>query len=331
MDKDTILSNHIEFKKTSVSSKYKLQDIKRYVGMFLKSNRKPLSDFGEEDITKFINKLNYSIGTINDIKIYLKVFIKWYFADWSSRFRNLDRICRQQKPPKTYQPEDMLSVDDMERLAKGEKDLMWKVYWLLLFYGGFRPSECARLKWSDVYFEPKGVIIKLHTTKTNKDFYKSLPQNVEQLLKDWKHYNTTELLFPSPIKQGDCVKSRSVCHRLKRLSKKVLGRVVVPYQIRHSIGTILYNDTHKKDDHTANQMGHSKSMKHIYLNLDGEKIKANARNLWLDVELSPKDRSKLELEIEEQKNEIKKLQKEMKELSLMVVKNLKIRLKNVKI
>jgi len=310
MLKSHALEKHIEFKKTSVHHNPKLQDIERYLKMFLNSTRKSLDKFTEDDVVKFLNSLTrkYSIRTINDIKVYIKVFVKWHYQDWSSRFRNLDKLCKMQQPSKAYQPEQMLSLEDVEKLVKGEDDLMWKVFWLTFFYGGFRPSECAGLKWEQVFFEKEGVIIKLHTTKTNKDFYKSLPKNAEHLLKQWKEYNSSDLVFPSPINKGEPVRARSICGRLKRLSKRVLGKEVVPYAMRHSVATILYSDDKRKDDDTANQLGHTKSMKATYMNLNGEQIKARARKLWIKTKpLKPEEREEFERELEKlKKNSVSK-------------------------
>lgn len=305
MNKATILNKHIEFKKTSVSSLEKIKDIERYIGKFLNSTTKTLEKITENDLAKFINSLDYSISTINNIKVYLKVFIKWYYPDWSSRFRNLDKLCRNQKPSRTYEPEDMISLKDFKKIVEGEKDLMFKVFWMVFFFGGFRPSECCRLKWENIYFEKEGVIIKLHTTKNNKDFYKSLPPEAEVLLKQWKEYNQSIFLFPSQINEGDCIKARSVCARLKRLSKRTLNRDVVPYALRHSVATILYQDDNRKDDDTAKQLGHNKSMKETYMNLDEGKIKARARMIWVKPDkLPPEKKHELELKIENLNQEL---------------------------
>jgi len=309
MSKLHVLDKHIDFKKTSVKFEPKLKDIRRYLGKFINSTRKPLDKFTEEDLVKFINSLSkkYSIRTINDIKVYLKVFIKWHYEDYSSRFRNLEKLCKMQTPSKAYEPEQMLSFEDVEKLVKGEKDLMYKVYWLVFFYGGFRPSEAASLKWGEIFFEKEGVIIKVHTSKTNRDFYKSLPKHAEHLLKEWREYNHSDLVFPSPIKEGEPIKARSICGRLKRLSKKVLGREVVPYAMRHSIATLLYKDDKREDDDAANQLGHGKSMKHTYMNLDGEEKKAKARKLWIKTKpLTPEERDRMK----ELENRIKKLEQD---------------------
>lgn len=285
----------MEFKKTSVKAKSKLQDTERYLSMFLNSSKKPLEKFTEQDIIKFLNSLEYSIGTINGIKNYIKSFLKYSLVDWSARFRNLEKICRTQQAPKTYTPDQMLNFVDVEKIIKTDDNLMWKNYWRVFFFGGFRPSEACNLRWEQVFFEPDGVIIKLRTTKTGKDFMKSLPKEAEHNLKELKSQTTSEFLFPSII-TGKPIKARTVCARLKRISKKALGQEVVPYQLRHSIATILYADDTKKDDDVARQLGHTKNMRDTYKNMNGEQIKQKARSLW-GKPLTPEKRTELEKEL----------------------------------
>ncbi len=297
MTKKQVLEDYLNFKRTSVNSKAKLKDIEHYTNLFFKSFKGSVEKAGEKELVNFLNSISdkYSIGSLNGIKAQMKNFIKWYYADWSSRFRNIDKLCRSEKPPKTYQPEQMLKIKDVEKLIKGEKDLMWKCYWLTFFYGGFRPSEVCRLEWKEINFEKDGVIIKLHTTKTGKDFYKALPKNVEHYLKEWKGFNHSEFVFPSPIKEGYHIHIKSVYHRLKHLSKRVLNKHISPYILRHSIATIKYNDDHLKTDDVANHMGHSKDMKHTYLTLDEDGLKTRARKLWIKPkELTPQERDELE-------------------------------------
>lgn len=314
MTKKDILNRHLDFKRISVKHEPKLKDIERYLGMFINFKKKPLKQFNEDDLVQFINSLDYSVRTINDIKCYLKVFIKWHYEDYSSRFKNLDKLCKQQKALRAYKPNQMIKEDDFKKLVKGENDLMWKCYWTTFFYGGFRPSECANLKWNDnIFFEKEGVVIKILATKTKKEFLKTLPKDGEHLLKEWRKYNHSELVFPSPKNNGKPIRARSICARLKRLSKKTLGKEVVPYAMRHSFATWKYNDKQLKkkglsDDDIANQMGHTKNMKMNYLNLDEDELKANARMLWIKTKPLPsKEREDLQRQIDKLKKDNAKL------------------------
>lgn len=323
MNKDTILKKHLDFKRTSVSYEPKVKDIERALKKFLDISKKPFEKFTEEEINKFINTSDIAIRTMNDYKSYIKVLIKWYFPDWSSRFRNLDRICKQQKPQRTYEPEQMLSYEDIEKIVKKENNLMWKAYWLVYFYGGFRPTEACRLKWNQIFFEPKGVIIKVHTTKTNKDFYKSLPEEAEQLLKELKKNSSSDFLFPSPLNPEKTIHRHAVWERLKYLSKKAIGREVNPYVLRHSIATLLYSDDKLKDDDVAQQMGHSKDMRETYKNMSVNKIKEKARGLWINTkELTPTEREELNKKIKD----LQRLQKEKEKEYLKMFEDIKTKI-----
>lgn len=330
MKRQQILEEYIEFKKITVKSRGKIEDLNRYVGKFLNSFKQEVSKCEEKDLVNHLNSLQegFKVSSINDIKAYLKNFIKWYFKDYPGRFRHLDQLCRTEKPPRTYEPEDMLSVKEVEQLIKGEDDLMWKVYWLVFFYGGFRPSEAIALTWKQISFEDKGVIIKSFSKKNKQTFYKSLPENAEHYLKEWKQYNHSEWVFPSPQKRKDHIMPKSVYFRLIKLSKKVLNKSVTPYTLRHSIATIKYNDDNIKDDDVANQMGHSKNMKETYLNLNEDQLKTRARNIYVIPKKLPlKQKHEFEKKIEglETKQvlmseEVELLKKQMYELSKNLLK-----------
>lgn len=297
--KRKVLASHIAFKKTSVNSIPKLKDIERYVGRFINSSNKPLEDFGEKELTNFINSVNgkYTVRTVNDIKVFLKVFLKWHYEDWSSRFRNLDRLCKTKLAPKSHEAEQMLSQKEIDKLIDGEQDPMWKVYWAVFYYGGMRPSECCRIKWKDISFDKEGTTIKVFSEKNNRTFYKSIPDKVSHSLKEWKKFNSSDLVFPSPFKKDNPISNKTAYQRMIKLSKRVLGKEVYPYTIRHSLATIKYNDDSLKPDDVANQMGHSKSMKPTYTNLSEEQLKKRARKLWIETKLPPEKKHELENKI----------------------------------
>lgn len=313
--KEKVLKDHLLFKRTSVNSR-KLKDIERYLGRFLEYSKKGLDNYTESDLTGFIDSLNgkFSISSINDIKVYLKVFIKWYYEDYSSRFRNLDRICKNKTPPSSHTPDQMLTEKEVRKIIETEKEFLWKTYFSVFYYGGFRPSEACSLKWENVEFEKDGAFITIRTGKTNKDFVKFIPYETAHYLKKWKESNTSEWVFPSPIKSGQHIISKSVYHRLKKISKEALGKEIFPYTLRHSLATEQYNNDGKKEDDVANQLGHSKSMKPKYTHLDIGKIKARARKFYVTKEDLPQEKEhELENKIEEQDKQIKALINTLKE------------------
>jgi integrase len=325
---DKILKDYLEYKKTSVNSKDKLICLRNYVGKFLKFI-KDIDKCQEKDLVRFVNNCSkkYGVSTMNDIKVFLKNFIKWYFVDWSSRFRNLDKICKNEKPPKKYNSNDMLSKEEVEKLIQEEPTNFWKAYFSVLFYGGMRPSEVCNLKWKDIDFDTKhgDAFITIYSKKNKESFEKNVPENVVFYLNKLKD-NNSEWVFPSPKvnkKKGLPITQKSVYTRLIPLSQKALGKKVNPYRLRHSIATLQYIRNDIKDDIVAKHMGHSKSMKHIYTNLSREQLREQARKIWIEPkDLPPEKKHKLEQEIEKIKKEnkimftaIKKRVKEDKELN----------------
>lgn len=327
-EKREVLSKYLDYKKTLVNSKSKMNNYRYFISLFLENSKTNIEDYGEDEIVKFLNSIGhkYSVGTINELKWMLKSFICWYYEDYSKRFRNLDRILKLQRKEKTYSPEQMLKKEDIQKLVQEEPELRWKAFFLLYFYGGFRPIEVCELKWKDITFADEGCYVKTISNKNHKEFQKYIPQDVCFYLKKLQEKNRSSIyVFPTKrtrmklvLKQGialpvgDKPMTRSgVYQHLLPLAKRVLGKHVNPYILRHSVATILYNRDDLKDDDVAQQLGHSKAMKETYNNLSIEKIRARMKKIWIKPEdLPPETRENYEKRIAELEEFVKNLKGE---------------------
>lgn len=309
MGKPDVLKKYLEFRSLKNHSKNGLGDIKFHINKFLTHSRKPLNDFNEDMLTKYINKINqeYKTNTSNTIKSsFLKNFIKWHYEDWSSRFRNLDVICATEKPAPTYNPEDMLSEEDVKKLITEEDNSFWKAYFLTLFYGACRPIEVVTLKHEAVEFEDDGAYITIYSKKNKRSFIKFVPSDVAFYLKKLRE-NGSEYIFCNPRTKKP-ISVKGAYWKLKQMSKKSLGKEINLYILRHSIATIIYNRDDIKDDNAAAQMGHSKSMKQTYVHNDKNKLKENARKIYFKPEeLPPEKKAEMEREIEKLQDNQKKM------------------------
>lgn len=321
MTKKQTLRDYIEFKRASIKHEGKIKDIERYIGMFLSSSKTDLDKFEEKQLVDFVNKISnkYSIPSLNTIKPILKHFIKWKFENYPVRFRHLDELCRTEKPKSTYNSDEMLTEKEIIKLANAETDLMWKTWWLVYFFGAFRPSEVARLTFSNVDFQKDGTaIIKVYLSKNKRDVYKSIPKPVTDCLKRWKEERPNkenDYIFPSPLREGDHIKAKTGYFRLIKLSKKVLGKKVVPYCIRHSFGSIKYNDPRIDKTIVAEQMGHNKNMEDIYKHLNDDQKITNAKKVWPKKDdLSKEEKHELESKINKQGKQIKQMSEELKRM-----------------
>lgn len=304
--KEKALQDYLDFKRISVKTENKIKDIERYVGRFLDSSKKPLSKFTEKELIDYVISLeDFSKWTQNDIKVYLKVFIEWYWKDYSLRFRNFKRILKTSTPIKD--PKNLLTLEEINKMIEAEKDLMWKTYIAVFTYGGFRPSEACTLTFDKIDFD--NALIKVKTTKTGKTFFKDLNPLTINLLKEWRDKNDLDLIFPSPYNENKPIGAKAVYHRIKNLSKRVLGKSVSPYFLRHSLADFQYNREDLSDEQAANQMGHSKIMKGVYTHFNEDRAKAKAKNVYSKKPLTHEEKNKVE-ELEEQIKEMKEAMKE---------------------
>jgi integrase len=301
--KSQILKEYIAFRSLKNKTTGGLRDIEFHINKFLKHSKKPLEQFNEVMLTKYVQEVNekYKTNMANTVKAsYLKNFIKWHFEDWSSRFRNLAVICQTQKSEPTYNPEDMLSEDDVHKLIKDEETNFWKAYFLTLFYGGCRPIEVINLKWDDVEFSEDGAFITIYSKKNKRTFIKFVPEEVSFYLKKLQD-NDSEYIFINP-RNKKIITTKGAFWKIGKMSEKSLGKKINLYTLRHSIATIIYNKEGIKDDDIARQMGHTKSMKETYVHNDRGKLKETARRIYFNPqELPPEKKHELELEIEELK------------------------------
>ena len=315
-EKEKVLGEYLDYKRITAHTEKKINNYKYFVGMFLNSINRPLKDVSEKDVIDFINIIGkkYSVGSMNEIKIMLKSFLYWYYVDHPIRFRNLKKICAGQRKEKTYSPEQMLTQEDIQKLVQGENDPRWKTFFLLLFYGGFRPGEVCNLEWKNILFDKEGAYIKVYVKKNGKTFEKFIPEDVCFYLKKLQQ-NNSRYVFPTRrtnkhgIPNGDIPQTTSgVYQHLIPLAKRVLGKPVNPYILRHSIATILYNRDDLKEDDVAQQMGHTKEMKQTYSNLSLDKIRERMKKIYIKAEeLPPEKKKEMEERIEEQDKKIEEL------------------------
>lgn len=323
MSKKKVLQDFLEYKRLTIKTEKALKICERYTKMFLDHAKKPLNKFTEKDIVSYFNWLdkNFSASSINDFKVMVKVFVKWHFADWSSRFRNLDKLCKKKNVESTYKAEDLLEIKDVEKLVQEEIEPRWKAYWLVLFYGGFRPDEANKLRWTDITFSGDEAYVSFTATKTGKNFEKYLPNNAVFYLKKIQN-NGSKYVFPTKRKTLNATKkdkrkidvgdkpqtTSGVYQHLRDVAPKIFGRRINPYTLRHSIATILYNKEGVKDADAAQQLGHTEGMKKVYSHPSKQTIREKMKKLYIKAEeLPPEKKADYEKRIEALENFIEGL------------------------
>jgi integrase len=322
-EKEEVINSYMKFRAIECKNKDALVNYERYLRRFLKGADNKLSNLDETYLIDKVNNFSddFSQTTINVIKPLLKNFIKWKYVDYPVKFRNLDKICRTKRAKATYSAKQMLKESEVKKIIKTETDLFWKVFWMVFFYGGMRGIDTIRLKWDMFDFSQKDdiIIIKTFIGKNKKEFYKGLPAELTPIIKKWKDVNPSEWVFPSP--QGDHpIHPKTPNKRLERVSKKALGKSINPYILRHSLGSIKYNEDGIDKDIIADQMGHSIDMSGVYTHLNEDEMVARAKKVWTNKkEMPKKERDALLKRIET----LEKSNKEMRQSSEDFLKEIK--------
>lgn len=275
-----------------------------------------------EDLEYFLKELkqsSFADYSKNKIKGHIQRFLRRHFKDWSLRFDNFDVIKynskAQRKKPITS--ESLITEKEFDKLIKSEKSLFWKTFLMVQYEGALRTGETRTLKWSKISFSDDGFCVLKIASKKNKDATETerdLPlKNSTPYLLDLKQQQKTlhissEWVFPSPHDHKKNI-SKSVNNWFKKLTKRVLGREIVNYNLRHKKASEFKEKIQKgemTEDSAIKFMGHSQKMfNKTYADMDkGDRIKILQEQIY-----SYKAPTKKE------QNTIKELKEEMKELT----------------
>lgn len=303
---------------------------------FLIMANKTLSKINLDDLREFLRVLkqsNFSDYTKNDIKGHLQRFLKWYFKDWSERFDNFEDIKYNSEPQraKEIKPEDVLKKEDIERLIKAERNIFWKTFIIVQFQGALRTLETRSLKWDMVDMQDLDIGWLNVSSKKNRNGTEkkriAVPLNsqaisyLRELRKHQKENNVkSPYVFPSITNENDFISSHSVSVWFSRLTKKVLGKQVTNYMLRHSQGEHLHNlvrDGKLSKENALLMMGHSEKMfDKTYSHTDKQNLKEVLKKQVLDIDyLVPERKHELELKIEEQQKELIQVKKDNKNIN----------------
>jgi len=316
----------------------KQKDIKRTVIQFRHIIEKPLNSITLKVLRDYLALLNSSGRekyTCNGIKTILKRFLKWKYKDWSKRFEELRdiKLASNPKNTKKINANTLPKKEELEKLFKEERNLFWKTFLICLYETGMRPKELRHLKWKDIEFRYKGEvsIIRFHATKNDKprvSGVKIATPYLEQLREQQNNNNTTsQFVFPSNYKgkKGDPISRQLVNIWFTNLCKRVLGRHITPYFLRHKRAREIYIEKKGiKEDIGARFIGHSKSMRDIYENMSEEDIVDTICNsIYQTEDLPPKQKHKLEKEVERLNGEMKSMKERISKMVDEVIRQVK--------
>lgn len=312
-------------KKLSKDDKKILNDFLKYCGITagehkLKDRRltllqikdvmeKPFDKINLEDVRGFLSVINKSDKrdwTKRGLKQTLKMFLKWYYKDWSARFDNLrdvklGKVTTQDKINKST----LITPEDIELLLRNANTLRDKAYISLLSEIGCRPQEIQHLKWKDFKLDGELGEVSLFSGKTETARTLPIKRSLVHLNR-WKqefaypNIKQSDFVFPSPEDRSKPISANNIWYTLRRIAKKSgIEKPVYNYIFRHSV----LNDLYKKVPIQIHRKyaGHSKDshMTATYEHLDNEDMFQIVLDKVYNVkEISEEERNELQKKIE---------------------------------
>jgi integrase len=307
-DKSTI-EEFVKYVSIGSNAKTRLDNVRRGLTSFLLVTGRTIDQINLNDLRTFLSLLNSSPKTNcsrNDIKHTVKRFLRWHFKDWSEKFDNLSDIKLVMKiNEEKINADTILHKEDVEKIMKAESSLFWKTFFITLYESGLRPNELRNLKWKNIHLNSDGDVseLNIYATKTHRArsvYVKEATRYLTALKQKQQDQNLdTELLFPSPKNKDIPINKSNASLWLGRISKKVLGRSVHPYMLRHSRATELYTNAGIPAQTAQKFLGHSKSMGDVYTHLSNKDVReALSKTIYQTEEVSPEKKAELERRLE---------------------------------
>jgi len=198
-----------------------------YESILKDANRfKPLQSWIKDDVTNYVLSLQdrHKKGTIEAKKAVVKKFF--------SSVGKSDIVAHLKiKFPKTsLRRDDILTIEDINGMIEATSSPMYKALIAFLFESGGRINEVLPVKLDDVKETDKGMIIRIHATKTGDEYRSILCVFSAQYIRNLINYGGLtkgNLLFPI---------HRPAAHVMlnKIAGKAGIDKPMSPHKFRHA-------------------------------------------------------------------------------------------------
>jgi len=156
-------------------------------------------------------------------------------------FDQKERVVRMPKIPRKFTLPIVLSKSECRKFFKATTNLKHKVILYLIYSGGLRAGETCNLKWEEIDFSRKRILIR--AGKNRKDRYVMLSDYLIKWLKQYrKEYKPTEYVF-NGREEGTPMSKGTLQHIVQDIRKKsLIEKRVSCHTLRHSFATHLLED-----------------------------------------------------------------------------------------
>lgn len=198
---------------------------------------KDLSTWNKGDINSFMLKLQeegYSKATLELNKLFLRKFFKW---------TNKPEIVAHltvKLPKNNLRRDEILTVEDINKLIDTTESPMYKAYIATLFESGAREGETLALTFNDIQETDKGIILSIPQTKTGTDRRRVLLPFATQYIRNhiaYRGLSKGDYLFPGRVK-GEALSHTQSWRMLKQIADKAgIDKPMSAHKFRHAQAT----------------------------------------------------------------------------------------------
>lgn len=240
----------LEFYKHCLTNGYSLARTIKYLitlSTFSKILNKPFEEASKEDIFNLVQKIeqsHYSDWTKHSYKSMLKTFYKWLRR--AEEFPEEVRWIKSGKSRKSILPEELITEDEVKRLAESASNPRDKALILVLYESGCRPGEILTLKIKHVQFDEYGAVLIVNgkTGHRRVRVVASSPA-LATWIDNHPHRNNPDAYLWVSMgvrNKGSALEYGAALSILKELAKKAgIKKRIYPYLFRHSRATRLAN------------------------------------------------------------------------------------------
>jgi integrase len=190
-----------------------------YISKFLKTLNRPLKDITREDIRQYLknhvkNNATYK-NTLGSMKTFFRDFLEMPYLIQTFKF-----------PRQPFQPKIIVTKEELQRFYNAIDSTKEKALFMLYATSGLRRKEILSLKLTDIDFNNRMIIPKVHSGETKKSFVSFYNAECEQVLMEYlkaRNGNGSDRLFPF---------AREKERRLWREAREKTGINITPQRLR---------------------------------------------------------------------------------------------------
>jgi len=220
---------------------YSSRTCKAYLGhieRFLKQMGREPRELGVQDVRTYLLHLVEDKKTSTSYRNQAVSAIKFLYEKVLKEPHKVEGVVRAKEP---RQLPVVLSRDEVTRLFSAVDNLKHRAILLVIYAGGLRVSEAARLKVADVDGERRMLFVR--GGKGAKDRYTIIADVALDALRDyWRVYRPQDWLFPG-ARPGSHISPRTIQEVFRRARDKAgIRKEATVHTLRHSFATHLLED-----------------------------------------------------------------------------------------